>query len=63
MKNITCFHRKIIIFKALKNRSILHGGVYVMRITNSVDPDSTAPLGAVWCRSALLSFLYTDSEC
>ena len=32
MKNITIFHLKIIIFTALKNRSILHGRVFVMSL-------------------------------
>ena len=31
-KNITIFNLKIIIFKAVKNRSILHGRVFVMNI-------------------------------
>ena len=30
MKTITIFHLKIIIFTAVKNRSILHGRVFVM---------------------------------
>ena len=32
MKNITIFHLKIIIFTAVKNRSILHGRVFVMEL-------------------------------
>ena len=31
-KNITIFHLKIIIFKVVKNRSILHGRVFVMKM-------------------------------
>ena len=40
MRNITIFHLKIIVFAAVKNCSILHGRVFVMRRSMEV-PSST----------------------
>ena len=53
-KNITIFHLKIIIFRAVKNHCVLHGRVFVMAQYIELSFDGACRMGMQACACCVI---------